>query len=117
MRWRAAIYLQVLLVSIFRNFAIAYLGKIGEPIAHADRAAKMFFGCHPHHRACRAARCSRRDGVHGRRLRARVALGSDRADRDVLSDSALFVLVVLSTIARFAGFSIIRFIAYIRTSC
>src|SRR5258707_9675923 len=37
--------LQVLLVSILSGFAIAYLGKIGEPIADAiDRAAKMFFG-------------------------------------------------------------------------
>jgi aerobic C4-dicarboxylate transport protein len=37
--------LQVLLVSILSGFAIAYLGKIGEPIAHAiDQAAKMFFG-------------------------------------------------------------------------
>src|SRR5438445_8678145 len=37
--------LQVLLVSILSGFAIAYLGRIGEPIAHAvDQAAKMFFG-------------------------------------------------------------------------
>src|SRR5258708_14794037 len=37
--------LQVLLVSILSGFAIAYLVKIGEPIAQAvDRAAKMFFG-------------------------------------------------------------------------
>src|SRR4029078_7340348 len=37
--------LQVLLVSILSGFAIAFLGKAGEPIAHAvDMAAKMFFG-------------------------------------------------------------------------
>src|SRR5258708_7238396 len=37
--------LQFLLVSILSGFAIAYLGKIGEPIAHAiDQAAKVFFG-------------------------------------------------------------------------
>src|SRR5882757_4998467 len=37
--------LQVLLGSILSGFAIAYLGKIGEPIAHAiDQAAKVFFG-------------------------------------------------------------------------
>src|ERR1700737_2960282 len=37
--------LQVLLISILSGFAIAFLGKIGEPIAHAvDQAAKMFFG-------------------------------------------------------------------------
>ena len=37
--------LQVLLVSILSGFAIAFLGKTGEPIARAvDQAAKMFFG-------------------------------------------------------------------------
>src|SRR2546425_4842270 len=36
--------LQVLLVSILSGFAIAFLGKTGEPIARAvDSAAKMFF--------------------------------------------------------------------------
>src|SRR4030081_119617 len=37
--------LQVLLVSILSGFAIAFLGKVGEPISRAiDQAAKMFFG-------------------------------------------------------------------------
>src|SRR5438128_11872791 len=37
--------LPVLLVSILSGFAIAFMGKAGEPIAHAvDQAAKMFFG-------------------------------------------------------------------------
>src|SRR6201747_410174 len=37
--------LQVLLISILSGFAIAFLGKTGEPIAHAiDQAAKVFFG-------------------------------------------------------------------------
>src|SRR5882757_428424 len=37
--------LQVLLISILSGFAIALLGKAGEPIADAvDKAAKMFFG-------------------------------------------------------------------------
>src|ERR1700710_1478639 len=36
--------LQVLLISILSGFAIALLGKIGEPISHAiDQAAKGFF--------------------------------------------------------------------------
>src|SRR5204863_8192160 len=36
--------LQVLLVSILSGFAIAFLGKAGEPISHAvDQAEKMFF--------------------------------------------------------------------------
>src|SRR6202163_3649607 len=37
--------LQVLLVSILSGFAIAFLGKVGEPISHAiDQGGKMFFG-------------------------------------------------------------------------
>src|SRR6516162_8823800 len=37
--------LQVLLISILSGFAIAFLGKAGEPIGAAvDKAAKMFFG-------------------------------------------------------------------------
>src|SRR5881227_2925558 len=37
--------LQVLLISILSGFAIAFLGKAGEPIAHAvDQAARIFFG-------------------------------------------------------------------------
>ena len=37
--------LQVLLISILSGFAIAFMGKAGEPIAHAiDQAAKVFFG-------------------------------------------------------------------------
>src|ERR1700733_8640948 len=37
--------LQVLLVSILSGFAVALMGKAGEPIAHAiDQAAKVFFG-------------------------------------------------------------------------
>src|SRR5476651_2661277 len=37
--------LQVLLISILSGFAIAFLGKAGEPITHAiDQAAKVFFG-------------------------------------------------------------------------
>src|ERR1041385_6245512 len=37
--------LQVLLISILSGFAIAFLGKAGEPISYAvDQAAKVFFG-------------------------------------------------------------------------
>ena len=37
--------LQILLISILSGFAIAFLGKAGEPISDAiDKAAKMFFG-------------------------------------------------------------------------
>src|SRR3954465_575390 len=37
--------LQVLLISILSGFAIAFMGKAGEPVAYAiDQAAKVFFG-------------------------------------------------------------------------
>ena len=40
--------LQVLLISILSGFAIALLGKAGEPISHAiDQAAKVFFNWTP----------------------------------------------------------------------
>src|SRR6266403_3436711 len=49
--------LQVLLVSILSGFAIAFLGKAGEPIAYAiDQARQSVLRCDPHHRARRAAR-------------------------------------------------------------
>src|SRR3954462_5814138 len=37
--------LQILLISILSGFAVAFVGKAGEPIAYAiDQAAKVFFG-------------------------------------------------------------------------
>jgi aerobic C4-dicarboxylate transport protein len=107
--------LQVLLISILSGFAISFLGKAGEPIVDAvDKAAKMFFGII--------------------RIIVRVApLGAFGAMAFTVGayglgslvnlaaligtfylTSILFVLVVLGSIARFAGFSIIRFIAYIK---
>src|SRR5215510_8642121 len=107
--------LQVLLVSILSGFAIAFMGKAGEPIAHAvDQAAKMFFGII--------------------RIIVRVApLGALGAMAFTVGayglgalwnlialigtfylTSILFVLIVLGSIARLAGFSILRFIAYIK---
>jgi aerobic C4-dicarboxylate transport protein len=107
--------LQVLLISILSGFAISYMGKAGEPIVNAvDKAAKMFFGII--------------------RIIVRVApLGAFGAMAFTVGayglgslvnlaaligtfylTSLLFVLVVLGAIARLAGFSIIRFIAYIK---
>jgi aerobic C4-dicarboxylate transport protein len=107
--------LQVLLISILSGFAIALMGKPGEPIAAAiDKAAKVFFGII--------------------RIIVRVApLGAFGAMAFTVGayglgslvnlaaligtfylTSVLFVLIVLGAIARLAGFSIIRFIAYIK---
>src|SRR6202795_2458296 len=107
--------LQVLLVSILSGFAIAYLGKIGEPIANAiDRAAKMFFGII-------------RIIVRVAPLGALGAMAFTVGAYGLASlwnlialigtfylTSALFVLLVLGSIARLSGFSILRFIAYIK---
>src|SRR6202790_4950028 len=107
--------LQVLLVSILSGFAIAYLGKTGEPIAHAvDQAAMVFFGII-------------RIIVRVAPLGALGAMAFTVGAYGVGSlwnlialiatfylTSVLFVLIVLGAIARFAGFSIVRFIAYIK---
>src|SRR6201747_910791 len=107
--------LQVLLVSILSGFAIAFLGKAGEPIAYAiDQAAKMFFGII--RMIVRLAPLGAFGamaftvGAHGlTSLWNLIALIAT-----FYLTSILFVLVVLGTIARLAGFSILRFIGYIK---
>ena len=107
--------LQVLLISILSGFAIAQLGAVGERIGHAvDMAAKVFF---------------RIIGIIVRvaPIGALGAMAFTVGSYGVASlwnlieliitfylTSLIFVLVVLGTIARVAGFSIIRFIAYIK---
>lgn len=107
--------LQVLLVSILSGFAIAFLGKAGEPIAHAiDMAAKVFFGII--RMIVRVAPI----GAFGAMAFTVGAYGVSSLWNLIALigtfylTSALFVLLVLGTIARLAGFSIIRFIGYIK---
>jgi aerobic C4-dicarboxylate transport protein len=107
--------LQVLLVSILSGFAVALMGKAGEPIASAvDQAAKMFFGII--RMIVRVAPI----GAFGAMAFTVGAYGlGSLANLLALIGtfyltSVLFVLFVLGSIARFAGFSIIRFIAYIK---
>ena len=107
--------LQILLVSILTGFAIALMGKAGEPIAHAiDQAAKVFFGIIG--MIVRLAPI----GAFGAMAFTVGAYGLDSLWRlaaligTFYLTSTLFVLVVLGSIARWAGFSIIRFIAYIK---
>jgi aerobic C4-dicarboxylate transport protein len=107
--------LQVLLVSILSGFAIALMGKAGEPIAAAvDKAAKMFFGII--RMIVRVAPI----GAFGAMAFTVGAYGLGSLANLVALigtfylTSVLFVLLVLGSIARFAGFSIIRFIAYIK---
>ena len=107
--------LQVLLISILSGFAIAQLGAVGERIGHAvDMAAKVFF---------------RVIGIIVRvaPIGALGAMVFTVGSYGVASlwnlieliltfylTSLIFVLFVLGTIARMAGFSIIRFVAYIK---
>jgi aerobic C4-dicarboxylate transport protein len=107
--------LQILLISILSGFAITRLGKLGDKINDViDAMAKIFFG------------------VIGIIVRAAPigALGAMAFTVGAYGvaslvnllelvatfylTSVLFVLLVLGGIARLAGFSILRFIAYIK---
>ena len=107
--------LQVLLVSILSGFAIAQLGKLGEQINSAiDAAAKVFFG------VIRIIVQVAPIGAFGAMAFTIGAYGLDSLVNlaalvaTFYLTSVLFVLVVLGTIAHFAGFSILRFLAYIK---
>jgi aerobic C4-dicarboxylate transport protein len=107
--------LQVLLVSILSGFAIARLGKLGENINGAiSAAAKVFFGI------IRIVVQVAPIGAFGAMAFTIGAYGLGSLINlaalvaTFYLTSILFVLVVLGTIAHFAGFSILRFIAYIK---
>jgi aerobic C4-dicarboxylate transport protein len=107
--------LQVLLVSILTGFAISQLGPLGERINGViDAMAKIFFAII--HIIVRAAPI----GALGAMAFTVGAYGVGSLLNLVeliatfYLTSLIFVLVVLGTIARLAGFSILRFIAYIK---
>src|SRR5467141_385607 len=107
--------LQVLLVSVLSGFAISLMGKAGEEIARAiDKAARVFFGII--RIIVRVAPVGAFGamaftiGAYG--LGSLVNLGALIAT--FYATSLLFVLIVLGTIARLSGFSILRFIGYIK---
>jgi aerobic C4-dicarboxylate transport protein len=107
--------LQVLLVSILTGFALTRLGEIGERITHAiDNVARVFFtiiGL-----IVRVAPI----GAFGAMAFTVGAFGVGSLWKLVelimvfYATSILFIVVVLGTIAWLAGFSIFRFIAYIK---
>jgi aerobic C4-dicarboxylate transport protein len=107
--------LQVLLVSILSGFAIAQLGEVGQRIAAAiDMAAKMFFA---------VIRIIVRAAPVGAFGAMAFTIGSQglaalwNLGALILVfylTSIIFVIVVLGAIAHFAGFSILRFIGYIK---
>jgi aerobic C4-dicarboxylate transport protein len=107
--------LQVLLVSILTGFAITRLGTLGERINDAiDAMAKIFFG------VIRIIVRAAPVGAFGAMAFTVGAFGVASLWNLVeliatfYLTSVLFVLLVLGTIARIAGFSILRFIAYIK---
>ena len=107
--------LQVLLVSILTGFAISMMGEAGESVARAiDKAARVFFGVI--RIIVRVAPIGAFGamaftiGAYG--LGSLVNLGALIAT--FYLTSVLFVFIVLGTIARISGFSILRFIAYIK---
>jgi aerobic C4-dicarboxylate transport protein len=107
--------LQVLLVSILTGFALSRLGEVGERITQAiENVAKVFFkmiGI-----IVRAAPI----GAFGAMAFTVGAFGVGSLWKLVeliivfYATSIIFVLLVLGTIAYFAGFSIFKFIAYIK---
>jgi aerobic C4-dicarboxylate transport protein len=107
--------LQVLLVSILSGLAISRLGALGKRISIViDAMAKVFFG------VIRIIVQAAPIGAFGAMaftigaygLGSLVNLGA--LIGTFYLTSLLFVLLVLGAIARFAGFSILRFIAYIK---
>ena len=107
--------LQILLISILSGFAISQLGAVGEKISGAiDNAARMFFGII--RMIVRLAPIGAFGamaftiGQYG--LGSLVNLGALIATFYITS--ALFVLLVLGSIARLSGFSILRFLGYIK---
>jgi len=107
--------LQVLLVSILSGFAISRLGELGERIAAViDAAAKVFFRIIGF--IVRLAPLGAFGamaftiGQYG--LGSLLNLGALILTFYVTS--ALFVVLVLGAVARLAGFSILRFIGYIK---
>jgi aerobic C4-dicarboxylate transport protein len=107
--------LQVLLISILSGFAIALLGERGQKVtAVIDTAARVFFGI------IRIVVRAAPVGAFGAMAFTIGAYGLGSLWNlfalvaTFYLTSILFVLVVLGTIARLAGFSIFRFIAYIK---
>ncbi len=107
--------LQVVFVAILAAFAIAALGERGHPILKVvDQTSELFFGI------MRLVIKVAPLGALGAMAYTIGSYGIDSLQRllalmlGFYLTSALFVVVVLGLIARFAGFSIFRFLIYIK---
>jgi aerobic C4-dicarboxylate transport protein len=107
--------LQILLVSILTGFSITFMGDLGTKVAHGiDIAAKVFFGL------IRIIVKAAPIGAFGamaftigsQGIGALWSLGN--LILTFYATSLLFIFLVLGTIAYLSGFSILRFIAYIK---
>jgi len=107
--------LQVLLIAILTAFAIAFMGERGKPVLHViEYGSQMFFGVM--HIVVKAAPIGAFGamgytvGAHGiGTLNKLLALMAG-----FYITSGLFILVVLGGIAAWCGFSIFRFLAYLK---
>jgi aerobic C4-dicarboxylate transport protein len=107
--------LQVLLVSILSGFAISLLGARGEPLTRGIALlSKAVFGVI--RIIVRAAPLGALGGMAFTVASYGVASLSNllKLIGTFYATSLIFVILVLGTIAHFAGFSIFRFIAYIK---
>jgi aerobic C4-dicarboxylate transport protein len=107
--------LPLLLVSILIAFAIAFLGETGKPILHAiDQAGRVFFG------VMRLVVKAAPVGAFGAMAFTVGSFGVSSLNRLFLLmvcfylTALLFIGLVLGAIAWLSGFSILRFIAYIK---
>lgn len=107
--------LQVLFISVLCGVAIAQMGETGERLAHGiDLAGKMFF------RVIGIVVRAAPVGAFGAMAFTVGAFGL-RSIANLVElvavfyiTAALFVLIVLGTIARLAGFSILRVLSYLK---
>lgn len=107
--------LQVLLISILTGFAISRLGQLGERVTHAISVlTKVVFGII--RIIVRAAPIGALGGMAF--TVGSYGLGSLSNLAKLIGTfyvtSLIFVILILGSIARWAGFSIFRFIAYIK---
>ena len=107
--------LQVLFIAILVAFAIAFMGERGKPLLHAiEYGSQVFFGVM--HIIVKAAPIGAFGamgftvGSYGIGALGKLA----RLMAGFYLTSGLFVIVVLGVIARCSGFSIFRYLAYIK---
>ena len=108
--------LQVLFVAVLFGYAMTHMGKEGNLVHQViATSSHVFFRIMNADHEAGAARRRRRHGVHHRALRGGRAEADGVADGQLLSHlHRCSCSVVLGGIAALTGFSILRFIAYIK---